>query len=295
MGATLRAGGYRAPIVAVEHGDFLQERQKYSGSERLPRRIGCILGAWAVDAEVAVSDFMLEQMLTDSHARCSVRIYNGVDPETYMPLQRTPAVPTGPVTVGFAARLIPGKGADRLIQAFGQMRSPGKRRLLIAGDGPERPRLTSLARKFGPASKIEFLGVVNDVPAFWQQCDIAALPGDTFVESFSMATLEAMACGKAIVATRNGAIPELITDGTTGTLVEPGNVGQLTYALSVYAEQVELRQQHGAAARVRAIEKFHISTCAQSYIKLLGELATSREQRSRWTPVRLQKPRLPQC
>jgi glycosyltransferase involved in cell wall biosynthesis len=275
MGAALRVGGYRGPIVAVEHGDFLPELQRPFSLRRLPRRIGLVAGARAVDAEVAVSNFMLEQMCSYAHARRSVRIYNGVDPDTYQPVALAPT-DRDPVTIGFAGRLIPGKGADHLIQACAQVSRHHPVRLLIAGDGPERARLSRLARTLGGDSRIELLGVVNDVPAFWRRCDIAAVPGDTFVESFSMVTLEAMACGKAIVATRNGAIPELMVDGVTGTLVAPGDVEGLAAALAAYAEQPELRREHAAAARTRAIARFHIDTCAQSYIDLFDQLAASR-------------------
>ncbi len=83
QGATLRAGGYGGPIVAVEHGPLLFEKHPGSGPNRVLRRIGRIAGAWTVDAEVAVSDFMLERMRHYAHARRSMRIYNGVDPDAY--------------------------------------------------------------------------------------------------------------------------------------------------------------------------------------------------------------------
>ncbi|HLM86626.1 MAG TPA: glycosyltransferase family 4 protein [Solirubrobacteraceae bacterium] len=277
MGATLRAGGYREPIVAVEHGDSLHE-WRVSRRRRLSRRLGRVAGAWTVDAEVAVSDFMLELMLRDSHANRTIRIHNGIDPEKYLPISSSPADHCPHTTVGFAARLIPGKGADRLIQALSQMSVRKRVRLLIAGDGPERAHLVSLAKKVAAESQIEFVGVVDDVPSFWRRCDIAALPGDTFVESFSMATLEAMACGKPVVASRSGAIPELIIDGVNGTLVKAGNVTELSQALSAYVEEPELRRRHGAAARARAIGRFPITATAQAYIDLFDELAASRDR-----------------
>lgn len=272
MGAALRGGGYRGPIVAVEHGDLLHHLRE---SNDLARRVNRTTGAWAVDAEVAVSDFMLTQMLRGAHARRALRIYNGVDPDTYVASDRVPPAHAA-VIVGFAGRLIPGKGADHLIRACVQL---GRRRpvkLLIAGDGPERSRLTALAEAVRGETTIEFLGVVDDIPALWQQCDIVAVPSDSFEESFSMVTLEAMTCGKAIVATRNGAIPELVVDGITGTLVPQGNVEALADALFTYAEHPELRQQHGGAAHARAISRFHIDACARAYIDLFVQLAARR-------------------
>jgi glycosyltransferase involved in cell wall biosynthesis len=95
-----------------------------------------------------------------------------------------------------------------------------------------------------------------------------------------MATLEAMTSGKPIVATRTGAIPELIVDGTTGTLVSPGDVGALAQALTYYAEHPEVRRKHGLAGRARAIERFHIEDCARAYLTLFAELATKRAARA---------------
>jgi len=95
-------------------------------------------------------------------------------------------------------------------------------------------------------------------------------------------TLEAMSCGKPIVASRDGAIPELIVDGTTGTLVPPGDVGALAKALALYAEHPELRYRHGLAARARAVERFHIEDCARAYLNLFAELATKRSARAPW-------------
>jgi glycosyltransferase involved in cell wall biosynthesis len=274
MGGALRAGGYRASIVAVEHGEVLGLARR-SALRRLLWRIGRPSGAWADDAEVAVSDYMLERMRRHSHARRIQRIYNGIDPDTYRPLDDAGGSPATDVVVGFAGRLIAGKGADHLIRAVARAREQTSIRLLIAGDGPERQSLQALAQALELGAGVEFLGVVGDAAAFWGSCDIAAVPS-TVIESFSMTTLEAMACGAAIVASRTGAIPELMVDGVTGTLVAPGDEAAMAQALVAYAEQPDLRDLHGAAARARAIERFQIEDCARAYLDLFGELAGAR-------------------
>jgi glycosyltransferase involved in cell wall biosynthesis len=279
MAAVLRAGGYRAPIVAVEHGALLAERRGRTTAQRALREVGRVAGAWADDAEVAVSDFMLEQMRRHAHARSTKRIYNGIDPDVYRQAASPRPDDGGELVVGFAGRLVAGKGADHLIRAIHLASGRIPVVLLIAGDGPERSRLASLADELGVGSQVRFVGVVEDMSAFWRRCDIAAVPSHTWVESFSMVTLEAMSCGKAIVASRGGAIPELVLDGTTGTLVEPGDVEALADALALYAAHPELRREHGLAARTRAMERFHIEDCARAYIELFDELATGRVTR----------------
>jgi glycosyltransferase involved in cell wall biosynthesis len=277
IGAALHVGGYAGPIVAVEHGALLIDSHALSRPGRLLRRVSRTSGAWSDDAEVAVSDFMLDRMRRHSHSRHIQRIYNGIDPDVCLPTVGAPATSSREhLTVGYAGRLIPGKGADHLIRAIEQAKQRFPTRLLVAGDGPEFSRLESLAHELRVDSSVEFLGIVDDIPGFWQRCDVAAIPSDTFIESFSMVTLEAMACSKPIVATRNGAIPELVVDAVTGTLVAPGDVDALGRALLIYAERPELRHTHGAAARTRAIERFHIDDCAQAYLNLFGALAADR-------------------
>jgi glycosyltransferase involved in cell wall biosynthesis len=275
MGAALRAGGYRGPIVAVEHGDVL-ESQFYSQRHRALGWIGRISGAWADDAEVAVSDYVLTRLRRQPHTSAVRRIYNGIDPGQYasngMPSDRTGY---GDCVVAFAGRLVYGKGADHLIEAIAQLSSTHLIRLLIAGDGPERSRLESLTHSLGISGIVDFLGLEHDMPVFWQMCDIAAIPSTEFTESCPMTTLEAMASGKPVVATRNGGLPELVIDGETGIVVPPHDKIALTKALALYAVNKELRVTHGASGRARVIEYFNINKCAQEYLNLFDGLADS--------------------
>jgi glycosyltransferase involved in cell wall biosynthesis len=277
MGAALRAGGYRAPIVAVEHGALLALPSLASAQGCL-QRLNFLAGAWADSTEVAVSDFMLERTCRHSHAQQIERIYNGIDSDRYLPDTTANIEHGAELVVGFAGRLISGKGADHLIRAVAHASQQRAVKVLIAGEGPERTRLTALARELGCESRVTMLGTVSDTPGFWRQCDVVVVPSDSFTESFSMVTLEAMSCGKAIVATRNGAIPELVLDGLTGTLVPAGDPMALARALITYAQSPDLRLAHGAAARARAVERFHIDACAQAYIALFSRLATDTER-----------------
>ena len=273
LGAALRGGGYRAPIIAVEHGELLELPGK-PWPRQLMLRLAGVAGARACDVDVGVSEFMVEQMRRHPHAREIRLIPNGIDPSMYAAAGTPPpSVGGGEPVVAFAGRLIPGKGADCLILAVARVQATRPIKARIAGDGPERVRLEALAQSCGVADAVQFLGRVDDMPAFWQASDLVAIPPDTFTESFSMVTLEAMTCGKAIVATRNGAIPELVVDGGTGTLVDPGDADALAAALLAYVERPELRLAHGAAARTRAIERYQIDDCAQAYLDLFGELA----------------------
>lgn len=274
IGAALRVGGYRGPVIATEHGAGLL--MVSPGPRRLVRHASRIVGAWADDAEVGVSDFVLKRMGNRRHAPRIVRIYNGVDPTAFAARNDRPIAP-GSVVIGFAGGLKPGKGADRLINAFAEVRSRLSATLLVAGDGPERGRLMALAKALGVQEDVNFLGWVQDMPRFWGRCDVAVFPSDGPRETFGMAALEAMACGKPVIASCIGALPEVVAEGVTGRLVMPGDSSALALALIAYARDSELRRIHGFAARARAIERFHIDDCARAYRDLFLAVTGSRK------------------
>jgi glycosyltransferase involved in cell wall biosynthesis len=176
--------------------------------------------------------------------------------------------------IAFAGRLIHGKGANYLIEAVAHSTRP--LRLLIAGDGPERQRLESLTRSLGLGERVNFMGLQHDMPAFWRLCDVAVVPSAEFIEACPMAPLEAMACGRPVVATRNGGLVELIVDGKTGVLVPPGDKVKLADALDRYAESGELRIAHGVRGQARVAQHFNIKSSALSYLEIFSGLKTTR-------------------
>jgi glycosyltransferase involved in cell wall biosynthesis len=265
----LRIGGYRGPIVAMEHG-FLLMMDAMAPGWRLARRLERGLSAPFVDVEVAVSDFMLERVLRLRAEPRAVRIYNGVSVDS-RPYLSCEATQDGIVTFAHAARLIEGKGTDTLIEAFAQSEARHSSRLIIAGDGPERRRLEGLAQSRGVRERVSFAGVVADMIDFWGACDVAVLPSSTFVESFGMVAVEAMSLGKPVIATRNGGVPEVLGDDA-GIVVEPGDPAGLSRALDRYAADRDLRLEHGGRGRRRCEEMFSIEGCAETFGRLFAEL-----------------------
>jgi glycosyltransferase involved in cell wall biosynthesis len=269
LAPALTLGGYRAPVVAMEHGILLLLPRMplwWRTAHRLERRAS----ARFVDAQVAVSSFMREQLMRTPHARRVEVIENGVDLERYRaaePREETDCV------FGFASRLIDGKGIPELIEAFASVtsRSPAPVRLRLAGDGPERAHTCSLIERHGVAAQTELPGVVADMPRFWRDVDVAVMPS-TAPESFGMVALEAMAAGRPVVATRNGGADAVVLDGVTGRLVPCGDAPALAEAMLAYASDPHLRADHGAAAREAAESSFAIARCAERYARLVAEL-----------------------
>jgi glycosyltransferase involved in cell wall biosynthesis len=269
MGAALRAGGYHGPIIAVEHGDILYE-QRSQALQWMTRKSG----AWADDIEVAVSDFILKYLRRQPHTGRVRRIYNGINPAHYASDDLSIGEETNAsCVIAFAGRLVHGKGPDYLIKAVAELSSIRSIVLLIAGDGPERARLETLAHGLGIGRQVDFIGLKQDMPAVWRMCDIAVVPSAEFIEACPMTPLEAMASGKPVIATRNGGLPELVVDGDTGILVAPGDAFSLVKAIDLYARDKQLRMRHGASGRIRVMERFHIDRCARAYLDLFHELA----------------------
>jgi glycosyltransferase involved in cell wall biosynthesis len=90
-----------------------------------------------------------------------------------------------------------------------------------------------------------------------------------------MVTLEAMGCAMPIVGSRKGAIPELLASGT-GTLVPPGDAPAIARALLDYGRSPQLREEHGRAARERAVAQFDIAGVAETYLAVIAEMAERR-------------------
>jgi glycosyltransferase involved in cell wall biosynthesis len=264
LAAALRLGGYRGRIVAVNHGGVIHhERQPWRTHAK--RRIDEASGFWAADVEVAVSEVVLAALRRRLHARRLIRIYNGVDLNRFRP------DPNGhektPLIVGWAGRLIPGKGVDDLIRAVAQLRSADVE-VRIAGEGPLARPLAGLAAEHGVGRRVSFEGRVLDMATFWKSCHLAAMPSNQWIESFGMAAVEAMACGLPVVAARNGALPEVVDHGVTGLLHRRGDTRALASALDGYATNEELLHEHAMAARRRCEEHFDIRDCATQYQEL---------------------------
>jgi glycosyltransferase involved in cell wall biosynthesis len=155
------------------------------------------------------------------------------------------------------------KGFDVLIEAFAAA-GLGSYDLLLAGDGPERVELERLARKVLIEAHVKFIGRADRSTAvgLFCGCEFFALPSRQ--EPLGIVNLEAMAAGKAVIASRTGGVPEIVTDGETGLLVAPGDAGALAGALRRLAGDGALRERLEAGGRER-VKGFAWEAVAGSY------------------------------
>ena len=271
LALALRFGGYPGRIVAVEHGSVLQSHRDHRRSP-LVNWLDQLLGSRSVDSHVAVSKFLRKQM--PKGMRPLVTIPNGIDLTVYRPM-RVPTTET--FVIGCMSRLIPGKGVEDVLVAAQSAICRGAH-LRIAGVGPSRMQLEQLAERLGVREGVSFEGLIPDaagVAAFWGGCDVSITAPNDWLESFGLGAVEAMACGKPVVATRRGGLTETVVHAKTGFLAEPRDTVALAAGLLAYMNDDSLRAMHGAAARERCEKLFDIRRCAADYAELFGPRSKS--------------------
>jgi glycosyltransferase involved in cell wall biosynthesis len=170
----------------------------------------------------------------------------------------------------------PQKGIDVLVRAFQRLHdSDPALKLLIAGDGPLRGELTELASSSGIQSHIEFLGWKGreEVVRVLQGCEVFVLPSR--FETFGIAILEAWACGKPVVATTAGGIPEIVENGKNGILVEPDNPAALAQALASVLQDSALRSAIAANGYTTLHRRFLRKHTGSAYETAFANLLAS--------------------
>jgi glycosyltransferase involved in cell wall biosynthesis len=161
------------------------------------------------------------------------------------------------ITFGFAARMEEMKGPMILMEAFALAHAQDEKICLnIAGDGSQRQKIAARAKALDVASRYRYHGVYThpeECRAFMESLDVFVMP--SFTEGTPNSIVEAMACGKPIIASDVGGIPDMI-GGESGILVPPGDTSALAQAMLCLAKDENLRRAMGQAARERYQQLF---------------------------------------
>src|SRR5262245_10139982 len=214
----LIASSVDAPLVVTAHGRDVRNVGMLPGIAALTRRV--VRRAQAV---IAVSDYLrreLELKVPDARGKTEV-VDSGVDLDRFAMAER--AAGDGPAYVAVGS-LTERKNVVRLADAFARL---GRGSLTFVGDGPLRSQLEGRER-------VRVVGRVphGDVPGHLAQADVVCAP--SLLEPFGQSILEAMACGRTVVATRLGGPPEFVPP-EAGILVDPLDVDELSRALEAAA------------------------------------------------------------
>lgn len=181
---------------------------------------------------------------------------NGVDHDRFHPgLRRHPPGGGEDFTVLFVGHLHPRKGPATLAEAIPRIRADRPTRFVFAGpDRGEADRIRQITADAGVADRTEILGMVpaDDLPRLYGSADVMVFPTVWGTEGFGLVAAEAMACGTPVVASRVGAIPEVVLDGIAGLLVTPGDVAALADSVTTLLGDPERLASLGAAASEHA-------------------------------------------
>jgi phosphatidylinositol alpha-mannosyltransferase len=212
----------RAPIVGTFHVHREQGHRLYAAGRPVLKRL-----MQRVAYRIAVSDVARRTVAAHFPGPYEI-VPNGIDIDRFQaPRPRPPAFANDRRHVLYVGRLEPRKGVIHLIRAMRRVQDQAPSiRLTIAGDGPDRASLEALARESG--SDVVFAGRIEDaeLPAYLQASDLVCSPA-LRGESFGLVLLEAMACGKAVVASHIDGYTGLVGDTGCARLVPPGDAAAL--------------------------------------------------------------------
>ncbi len=263
-------GIFRGPVILTSHGGDL-----YSLSSPLFKLLKRAALRFVNRVNVVSSSMVgpCEDLGVESE-RIFVRSM-GVDLETRFVASTPFEDRSGLVFVG---RLVEKKGVDVLLRALAHLvEEQAGQYLTIVGDGPLADTLRQLATELGCGDHITFTGPVPNtvIPEILNRARVAVVPSivaaDGDQEGLGLVAVEAMGCACAVVASDLPALRDVITDGESGLMVEPGNIDDLAWALRRLDEDPELAGRLAAAGH-RQAAKFSWSTAAQDYTRHYREL-----------------------
>ncbi|MFH1313426.1 MAG: glycosyltransferase family 4 protein [Candidatus Eisenbacteria bacterium] len=201
-------------------------------------------------------------------------IVNGIDTETFRPVEAGIAKENGEFLIVCPRRLVEKNGVEFLIRALAHVAPEVNAKVYITGDGPLKGHLEDVAEEVGVRDRVVFMGSVENVrmPSIYSSADLVVIP--SLVEATSIAALEAMACERVVAASRVGGLPEIIDD-RVGVLTEPGSPESVARAIEKIAGTPDTTGM-GREARKRVEQSWSIRSVTdiheEIYIKQVGEV-----------------------
>ena len=259
----------RAPLVAARRVDF--------------RLKGNALSRWKydqVDLFICASEAIRRILLDDGVAEGrAITVHEGIDLERVAAAPEAPLhdelwLPHGSPVVGSVGALVPHKGQRHLIDAAALVvRQVPDARFVIAGEGELRGSLEHHVKHLHLEKHVFLAGFRADILSLHKAFDIFVMSSVT--EGLGTSLLDAMACGKPVVATSAGGIPEVVEDGVTGFLVAPRDPQAMADAIVRLLEDEQLRKRMGDAGRSRAYQKFSAERMVHETLRAYQRVASA--------------------
>jgi teichuronic acid biosynthesis glycosyltransferase TuaC len=226
---------FSVPVVSTIHGsDILLYPHRSRGVFRRTEQ-----ALRMNDHIIAVSNLLMKEAQRVVAGVEVSTIYNGFDPSRFYPMDSKTArkrldMPLEGKVALFVGNLKPVKGLHVLLEAFSQVvNQVPEARLVLVGDGPLRSALMGQARESGLEGKVAFVGrrPPDEIPLWINASDVLVLP--SISEGFGAVVLEAMGCGKPVVATDVAGVSEIVQHRKTGYLVKPKDPDGLAQYLTI--------------------------------------------------------------
>ncbi|GAA4304361.1 N-acetyl-alpha-D-glucosaminyl L-malate synthase BshA [Compostibacter hankyongensis] len=219
------------------------------------------------DAITAVSENLRDETYRTFDIRKPISvIYNFTDTRRFRPREcpnaRKAIAPNGEKILLHISNFRKVKRVADVVKVFRQVREALPAKLLLIGDGPDRPVIEGMCREWGICGDIRFVGKQEQLEEVLAVSDIFILPSE--YESFGLAALEAMASGVAVISSDAGGLPEINIQGKTGFLSPVGDVdGMAAHAIALLQDEALLKKFKQQACE--AAQRFHIDRIIPEY------------------------------
>jgi glycosyltransferase involved in cell wall biosynthesis len=242
----------KAVALGFVQGEFANEK-KNSGP--LLARLGARWPRYQISNNLHAAAEMHSAGTTWSPAHIRM-VRNGIDLERFAFSNWSACSSSTPSIVGVGS-LLPLKRWDRILRIVREVRARGiDCRLTIAGEGPERATLEQQSQELRLERHVELIGATSDVPELLKQSRLLVHASET--EGCPNAVLEAMACGRPVVAMEAGDVPLLVEDGRTGYVIRQGDEETFGQRVIQLLSNEDLCRRMGLAAREKAEREFGV-------------------------------------
>jgi glycosyltransferase involved in cell wall biosynthesis len=230
------------------------------------------LSVYARAHKVICISAKVRQLLMDGmdNAVAAEVVYNGTDPSLFAPGPGHNETPT----ILMVGNLLAGKGHELVLRAFRRVKDVHPElHCRIIGEGADRDRFVRLARDLGISDQVHFLGRRSraEVAEAMRNCKVFVLPSR--YEGLGCVYLEAMACGKPVIACRGQGIDEVVDHGNNGWLIPVDGLEELVQGLQLLLGNAELRGRIGLAARQTILDELTLSRQAENLSKIYRDVA----------------------
>jgi phosphatidyl-myo-inositol dimannoside synthase len=277
--AVMAARRLRVPSVITMHGGdvYVNPEQGYDFPTRWYVRPALRWTLRHAGALTAITEDCRQHALRAGAPPDHIRlVFNGTDLRRFSPSANGNGTDPrfGPHMIFACRQLFPRKGIRFLLEAGAQLKPQfPDLKIVLAGDGFERPELVRRSEELGIAPDVTFLGWVPnaELPPYYRAAAVSVIP--SLEEGFGIPAAEAMGCEVAVVASDAGGLPEVVEDGVTGLVVPRGDADALARAIGSLLADPERRRQMGQAGRERALRLFNWDRTAQQFEELYRDVA----------------------